>query len=124
MAIILCIDDDRTGLALRKLSLEARGHSVLTATSGRAGIDIARRTNCDVVVLDFQMPHMDGAQVARALRIERPNLPIVLLSGSSEVPVPVLSMVNAYLEKGSPGSLDSLDGILKKLTILRLKTTA
>lgn len=116
MPVVLCIDDDLTGLALRKLLLETKGHVVLTATNGKAGIELARRVSLDAVVLDFQMPQMDGEQVARVLRQERPTLPIILLSGSGEVPAPLLSMVSEYLQKGSADLLDCLDRVLWRFT--------
>lgn len=116
MPVVLCIDDDLTGLALRKLLLETKGYVVLTATNGNAGIELSRRADLDAVVLDFQMPHMDGEQVAKVLRRERPALPIILLSGSGEVPDPVLSMVSEYLQKGSPDLLECLDRVLRRFT--------
>jgi|SRR5690349_10188484 len=116
MPVVLCIDDDLSGLALRKLLLETKGYVVLTATNGQAGIELARRVSLDAVVLDFQMPHMDGEQVARVLRLDRPTLPIILLSGSGEVPDPLLSMVSEYLQKGSPDLLECLDRVLQRFT--------
>ena len=116
MPAILCIDDDRNGLALRKLMLELKGYVVLAATNGPAGIELARRAKVDAVVLDFQMPCMDGEEVARILRHDCPNLPIVLLSGSGEVPNSALSMVNEYLQKDSPDLLELLDCTLLRLT--------
>jgi len=76
MPVVLPIGDDRLRLALRKLLLETKGCVVLTATNGRAGIEFAHRTNPDAVVLDFQLPHTDGEQVARVLRHEAHRLPI------------------------------------------------
>ncbi|HUK48064.1 MAG TPA: response regulator, partial [Terriglobales bacterium] len=107
MPLVLCIDDDKTSLALRKLLLETKGYTVLTATSGVSGIEIVRNMHCDAVVLDFQMPHMDGEQVTRILRRETPWLPIILLSGSGAVPSSLLTMVDEHLPKGSADLLDS-----------------
>ncbi len=116
MPVILCVDDDRNGLALRKLMLESKGYVVVAASSGPAGIQLSRRVSVDAVVLDFEMPGMDGEQVARVLRRERPTLPIVLLSGSGDVPKSVLSMVNEYLQKDSSELIELLDGALLRLT--------
>ena len=124
MPVILCIDDDRNGLALRKLMLESKGYVVHAATNGLAGIKLARRAKVDAVVLDFQMPYMDGEQVARILRHDCPNLPIVLLSGSGEVPNSVLSMVNEHFQKGSPDLLELLDCTLLRLTERTLQRAA
>jgi len=124
MPVVLCIDDDHAGLMLRKWMLESKGYQVLTATSGRTGIALARRFNLDAVVLDFQMPHMDGEQVARVLRQRCPKLPIILLSGSGEVPGPVLSMVSEYVQKGAPDVLELLDRALSRITQPTFRTAA
>jgi len=124
MAVVLCIDDDVTGLMLRKLLLETRGYIVLTASNGEDGIQIARKMKPDVLVLDFQMPHMDGGQVARIFREELPAVPIILLSGSGEVPLAVTSMVNEYFQKGSPDLLQALDRALTNLTNHQLGNAA
>ena len=115
MPVVLCIDDDRSGLAFRKLVLETKGYIVLATTSGAAGIQLSRRAHVDAVVLDFQMPNIDGEQVARVLRQEHPTLPIILLSGS-EVPASIFPVVNEYLQKGSANSVDLLDRALLRVT--------
>lgn len=113
MPLVLCIDDDRSSLAMRKLVLEAHGYDVLTATGGHMGIKLARNTDCDAVVLDFQMPVMNGEQVARVLRKDRPSLPIILLTGSTaEIPPTLLALVDAYVPKGSGNLLASVDDVL------------
>lgn len=122
MQIVLCIDDDVMGLALRKLLLETQGYTVLAATGGLAGLEIARRSNLDVVVLDFQMPIMNGEQVARILKHERPGLPIILLTGhvESDIPGVLLSTVDSYLQKGSGDLLASLQSVLNRKKLKRL----
>lgn len=105
--VVLCIDDDETGLALRKLMLEAEGYEVFTATSGDEGLALLRSLQAHMVILDYKMPGMNGAEVAQLIRSERTDLPIVLLSGYvDDVPAPALSLVNALVTKGgSPGEL-------------------
>jgi CheY-like chemotaxis protein len=98
---VLCIDDQPGYLSIRKQLLESKGYSVLTATDGAAGIDIVRQGSVDAVVLDYHMPGMDGEAVAKVLKSERPDLPIVLLSGfPSEMPERLLSLVDAHVRKG------------------------
>jgi CheY-like chemotaxis protein len=76
---ILCIDDNRAGLAIRKLLLEHQGYSVLTAEDGVSGLSLLERNPVDAVVLDYRMPGMDGDAVAQIIRKEHPGLPIVIL---------------------------------------------
>jgi len=115
---ILCIDDYRSGLAIRKLLLEAHGFGVLTAFSGQAGLAMLDMFSVDAVVLDYQMDGMDGEAVATQIRRKHPSLPIVLLSGyRSEIPERLLQMVDALLVKGQPvealfTALEAVTGML------------
>jgi CheY-like chemotaxis protein len=116
LPIILCIDDDAASLAIRKLLLEANGYSVLTATDGAMGITMAHELYCDVVVLDFQMPVLNGDEVAKVLKKEYPTLPIILFTGfSEEIPKDLLSKIDACVNKGSGDLLLSIGRVLQKL---------
>lgn len=101
MPTILCIDDDAKILELQKGILETHGYTVLTAPDGAAGIALARSRPFDLVVLDFKMPGMDGAQVAEILLKEQPDLPIVICTGFFDaVPEWLRWFAVAYLQKG------------------------
>jgi CheY-like chemotaxis protein len=98
---VLCIDDDESGLLLRKLLLEGQGYEVLTARSGRAGLSVLEKQKVDAVVLDYAMPMMNGGEVAGVIRHKWPSLPIILLSGYTEnIPNEIRALVNAFLSKG------------------------
>jgi len=81
---ILCVDDEIPGLFLRKMVLEAEGYRVLTASSGQEALTSAKSTQLDAVVLDFNMPEMNGGEVAERLRGEFPHLKIIMLSDYPE----------------------------------------
>src|SRR5579862_6814398 len=81
MATILCIDDDVALLEMLKELLESKGYAVLTAADGLSGAALIHGQSIDAVVLDFNMPGMDGAQVAQLIMQERPVPPIVVCSG-------------------------------------------
>jgi CheY-like chemotaxis protein len=98
---ILCIDDDQTGLVIRKMMLEGEGYHVVTACTGEKGLELLGSTPVRAVILDYQMPTMNGAEVARSIRQKWPELPIVMLSGfPDEVPEDALKMVNSFVVKG------------------------
>lgn len=115
MHTILCIDDEEIGLHVRKLVLESEGFRALTALDGKTGIHLFRKNHVDAVIVDYTMPKMDGAAVARALKQERPNVPVIMLSAVQDVPPPAHPVVDAYIQKGqSPAVLlKTLESLLQ-----------
>jgi two-component system response regulator RegX3 len=76
---ILIVEDDATlRYAISRL-LERDGFAVDVANDGEAGIDAARASEYDVVLLDWMLPKMSGIDVCRALRAESP-VPIIMLT--------------------------------------------
>ncbi len=65
---VLVIEDNEQNRYLATFLLEAAGFRVVAATDGPAGVALARSAPPDIIVLDVQLPAMDGYQVARALR--------------------------------------------------------
>jgi DNA-binding response OmpR family regulator len=65
-------------------ALEEQGYVVREAADGREGIGEAERETPDLVILDFIMPGLSGADVARHLRDLSPTVPILFVSGYSE----------------------------------------
>src|SRR5581483_7021532 len=99
---VLCVDDERIGLRVRKIMLETRGFNVLTASDGRQGLAIFEQNQVDLVVLDYFMPDMNGGDVAAELRRRRPNVPIIFLSAYFSLPPEALELANAFITKGDP----------------------
>jgi CheY-like chemotaxis protein len=96
--LILCIDDDPAILSYEKALLERSGYSVTTAASAREGLVLVTRCKFDAVLLDYEMPGMNGCNVAFEIRRVRPELAVILLSGS-EVPTYALALVDAFIPK-------------------------
>ena len=85
--VILAVDDDALVLLNTAAMLEDLGHTVLEASSGKSALEILRREgNIDLVITDQAMPHMTGSDLAAAIRLERPGLPIILATGFAELP--------------------------------------
>jgi CheY-like chemotaxis protein len=78
---ILLIDHNRQGLMARKSILEEQGYSITTASSGEEGLQQFSGGKFDLVVTDYKMPRMNGAQVIAQIKSERPGVPVVLISG-------------------------------------------
>ena len=112
--MVLCIDDEPKGLQVRKALLQRKGYEVLTATSGREGLELFAANPITAVILDYAMPEMDGGEVAAELRRLKPEVKILLLSAYVDLPQEVLNRVDARVLKGaSPiGFLTALQQLL------------
>ncbi len=82
MARVLLVDDDVQTLDVLDFSLTLEGHEVTRAVNGAAGVEAARRTPLDLVILDSMMPVMDGLTAARELRSDpaTAHVPIIMLT--------------------------------------------
>ena len=81
---ILLIDDNKSGLVVRRHVLEEAGYKVTTANTPEDGLRQFSESTFGLVITDYKMPRMNGAQVIAALREIRPELPIILVSGQVE----------------------------------------
>ncbi len=83
---VVLVDDAADVRMLLQLLLELEGFVVTATADGPAGLAAVRAARPDVVLLDVQLPGMDGTEVLRALRADPPTaqLPVVLLTGSPE----------------------------------------
>lgn len=106
--LVLCIDDERVGLEVRRLLLERSGFRVITAQDGKTGLTLFENNPVEAVVLDFAMPGMDGGEVAAAMRTIKPEVPLVLLSAYLDLAPEITSLVNVYMTKaeGAPALID------------------
>lgn len=79
---ILYIEDNEQNMYLVTFILEKHGYQVSTATDGQEGIDLAAVLKPDLILLDIQLPKMDGYAVARNLRAnpDLANIPIVAVT--------------------------------------------
>ena len=84
--LILCVDDEENQLAVRKLVLESKGYEVLTAASGLQALSLLAQHQVDLVLSDHLMPGLTGAELARQIKAQKPELPVILISAVNEIP--------------------------------------
>jgi len=83
---ILAVDDDALVLMNAVGMLEDLGHTVFAAYSGKEALEILRREDfVDLVVTDQAMPKMTGTELAKAIRSEWPDIPVLLATGYAEL---------------------------------------
>ena len=97
---ILVVDDDEGNRQLLERRLSRLGHHVRSAIHGAEALELLRSVPCDLVLLDIQMPVMDGEQTLRILRadpdFQRP--PVIVLPASRE-----LCRVGRFIRLGAGG---------------------
>jgi class 3 adenylate cyclase len=81
-ANLLVVDDNKVNRLLLTRSLELQGHRVSTAENGRVALDLLKRGGFDLLLLDIEMPEMDGFQVLEQLGADRAlrDLPVIVTS--------------------------------------------
>jgi two-component system response regulator MprA len=81
---ILIIEDDQAILKVIQRGLSYEGYTVDTATDGRAGLNLARDHQPDIVILDLMLPGMDGLEVCHRLRTMG-EVPILMLTAKDSI---------------------------------------
>ncbi len=85
MAKVLLVDDDEDLVTMNRKVLEARGHQVLSAFSGKEAREVLKKEAPDVAVLDVMMESLSaGFELAREMNRTHPKMPILMLSGIEE----------------------------------------
>lgn len=80
MKNILIIEDDTSILRGLKDNLEYEGYKVITETNGKNGLELALGKNIDLLLLDIMLPGMNGYEICRKIKKEKPDLPIIMLT--------------------------------------------
>ncbi len=109
---VLLIDDEKDFLDIMSQRMETRGMSVTTATSADEALELAREKNFDAIVVDLQMPGMNGIEALKEFKQITPDIQVILLTG------------NATLEKGIEAMKEGAMDLLEKpadLDVLREK---
>ena len=78
--VILIIEDDISILRALKDNLSYEGYQVITSTEGREGLQAALNKPVDLLLLDIMLPGMNGYEICRRLKKEKPDLPIIMIT--------------------------------------------
>ena len=80
MKTILIIEDDVSILRGLKDNLEYEGYKVITETDGEKGLKLAFEKKTDLILLDIMLPGMNGYEICRKMKKEKPGLPIIMIT--------------------------------------------
>jgi two-component system cell cycle response regulator CtrA len=82
---VLLIEDDVAAAQSIELMLKSEGFNVYTTDLGEEGVDLGKIYDYDLILLDLDLPDMNGMEVLRALRMSKIDTPVIMLSGTSEI---------------------------------------
>mgnify|MGYP000896395087 CR=1 FL=1 len=105
MLRVLIAEDNKVNQRVAARILEKRGHSVLLADTGKQAVDIFQHQTIDVILMDVQMPEMDGIEATREIRrleAEGQHVPIVALTAhamSTDKEICLAAGMDDYLSK-------------------------
>ena len=109
MHTILIVDDEPNYLIVLSELLHDEGYEVFTADSGITGLNIARKTDLDLVISDMKMPGMDGIELLANLKKFNQHLPVILITAYAEVEKAVEAMhLGAFTYLAKPFSNEQL----------------
>ena len=79
---ILIVEDDTKNMTLFRDLLQVSGYSIIEANDGKQGVELARAKKPDLILMDIQMPEMDGLEATRILKADATtsNIPVIALT--------------------------------------------
>ena len=116
--VVLVVEDNQFFLKMQRIMLERAGFTVITANDGQQGLDIFKqfRDELDVVVTDLMMPRLNGLELCRRIREQKPATPVVLVTGAGEEVEPGSGGFDAAMRK--PFDPRDLVEVVKQLASL------
>ncbi len=98
---ILVVDDEKNILKLYKEELEDEGYNVVTANSGKEALEVFRVEEPDIVTLDIMIPDINGLQLLKQLKQEKPQTPVIMLTAYDYRDDFLVWASDAYIVKSS-----------------------
>ena len=118
---VLVVDDNPPLCELLRLSLAAKGFLATTRPTAEAALSALSTHDFDVLVTDLQLPHMDGLELCRRARSERPHLPVVVLTGHGNFDAAIAALrAGAHDFITKPVQMDEVGEALERITSQRL----
>ncbi|MCF6148119.1 MAG: response regulator [Candidatus Kuenenia sp.] len=116
MDTILLVEDDKNQILLYEQELAIEGYKVVTACNGIEAIEHARNYNPDLIIMDINMPRMDGIESMCRILSEQRNIPIIINTAYSNYQNNFMTWsADAYIIKSS--DLKELKDKIKELLI-------
>jgi len=121
---ILIVEDNPENMKVFEMVLNAKGYTLLKATDGEEALDMAIREHPDLIIMDIQLPKMNGLEVTKKLRGNSAfsHIPIIAVSAyamKGDKEKAIEAGCNAYLSK--PFNIHELTGMIAEMLLPRQK---
>lgn len=120
--MILVVDDDDSVRATIARALTELGYAVREAADGAQALAAVRNEAPSLVILDYVMPGMDGAEVAREIAAIDPDLPVIFSTGHAALRALRAAAGDEVKILEKPFTLDELDALLRERLAERRRT--
>jgi CheY-like chemotaxis protein len=110
---VFYVDDNPKSSRLLTGVLEECGFRVITKNDPVEALSLCKRTYFDVALLDYEMPLMSGSRLAQEIKFLMPDVPVILISGRTDLPSSELVFVDAHFGFGT--ALDDLLSTMRHL---------
>ena len=122
-AKILVVDDEPRNVRILQIQLNARGYTVYTAADGLEALDAVEKEMPDLILLDINMPRMDGFEVVKRIRSDEATefLPIVMITALRDTRENRIRSIEAGADDFTEKPFDSLEVLARVRSLLRIK---
>ena len=120
---ILIVDDEPRNVRILQIQLNAKGYAVCTAADGIEALDTVEKENPDLILLDINMPRMDGFEVVKRLRANKATefIPIVMITALRDTRENRIKSIEAGADDFIEKPFDSLEVLARVRSLLRIK---
>ena len=122
-ATILVVDDEPRNVRILQIQLEARGYTVLTAGDGADALEIIADKPPDLILLDINMPKVDGFQVVKRVRADKKTefIPIIMITALRDTHENRIKAVEAGADDFIEKPFNSFEVMARIKSLLRIK---
>lgn len=113
MPTLLYVDDDSRRLQVLPARLALIGHKVVTANDGVDALEMFKHRRFDLAIVDYYMPGMGGDILSLEMKRARPNVPIIMFSGTFNLPEMVIAIADGFVS-----TADGADALIHRITEL------
>ena len=111
---VLCVDENKFGVFVNATILRYEGYEVLACSDPLEAAALARSQEIDLAVVDYQMPGMNGAQLAASCKAANPDIKVILFSQRFGIPEHELALADLFVPKTEDiqGLLEGMEALL------------